>query len=87
VTVVGADTGLYVVVWLNRVPRAREDDLLARAAAAGLGLYPVSALYDTSSIASRPDSTGLVVGYASLSVREIDQGVQRLAAVLEEFRV
>jgi GntR family transcriptional regulator/MocR family aminotransferase len=87
VTVNGADAGLHVVVWLNRVPRAREDDLLARAAAAGLGLYPVSALYDTSSIASGPDSTGLVVGYASLSVREIDQGVQRLAAVLEEFRV
>jgi hypothetical protein len=34
----------------------------------------------------RPDSTGLVVGYASLGEREIDQGVQRLAAVLEEFR-
>jgi GntR family transcriptional regulator / MocR family aminotransferase len=86
VTVVGADAGLHVVVWLNRVPRAREDDLLARSAAGGLGLYPVSALYDPASVASRPEIAGLVMGYASLGEREIDQGVQRLAAVLEEFR-
>jgi GntR family transcriptional regulator / MocR family aminotransferase len=86
VTVVGADAGLHVVVWLNRVPRAREDDLLARAAAVGLGLYPVSPLYDAASVASRPNSAGLVMGYASLGEREIERGVQRLAAVLEEFR-
>jgi GntR family transcriptional regulator/MocR family aminotransferase len=87
VTVVGADAGLHVVVWLNRVPRAREDDLLARAAAGGLGLYPVIALYDPASVASRPEIAGVVMGYASLGEREIDQGVQRLAAVLEEFRI
>jgi hypothetical protein len=32
VTVVGADAGLHVVVWLNRVPRSREHALGARAA-------------------------------------------------------
>jgi GntR family transcriptional regulator / MocR family aminotransferase len=31
VTVVGADAGLHVVVWLNRVPRSREHALVARA--------------------------------------------------------
>ena len=40
VTVVGADAGLHVVVWLNRVPRTQERALIARAHAAGLGVYP-----------------------------------------------
>ena len=44
VTVVGADAGLHVVVWLNRVPRGAESELIARAQAAGLGLYAVSPL-------------------------------------------
>jgi GntR family transcriptional regulator / MocR family aminotransferase len=38
VTVVGADAGLHVGVWLNRVPRAQEDALIARVLAAGIGL-------------------------------------------------
>ncbi|QRM33341.1 PLP-dependent aminotransferase family protein [Microvirga sp. VF16] len=83
VTVVGADAGLHVVVWLNCLPREREDELLARAAAAGLGLYPVSPLYDPAVPASHPGIVGLVMGYASLSEREIEQGVDRLASVLE----
>jgi GntR family transcriptional regulator/MocR family aminotransferase len=86
VTVVGADAGPACRRVADRVHRAREDDLLARAAGAGLGLYPVSALYDTTSVASRPDVAGLVMGYASLGQRDIDQGVQRLAAVLEALR-
>jgi GntR family transcriptional regulator/MocR family aminotransferase len=86
VNVVGADAGLHVVVWLNRVPKEQEGDLLSRAAAAGLGLYPVSTLYDPAALASHPGVVGLVMGYASLGEREIDQGVQRLAAVLQAFR-
>ncbi len=86
VTVVGADAGLHVVAWLNRVPRKYEKDLLARATAAGLGLYPVSPLYDPTTVASQPSIVGLVMGYASLGERELEQGVQRLAGVLEAFR-
>ncbi|WP_235031152.1 MocR-like pyridoxine biosynthesis transcription factor PdxR, partial [Geminicoccus flavidas] len=37
VTVAGADAGLHVIVWLNQVPRAQEDALVAHARAAGLG--------------------------------------------------
>ena len=57
VTVVGADAGLHVVVWLNTVPRAREDALIARAHSAGLGVYPVGPLYasTTSPGAAAPD--------------------------------
>lgn len=85
VTVVGADAGLHVVAWLNRVPRRQEDELLARANAAKLGLYAVSPLYDQSSTTSWPDLAGLVMGYASLSERDIERGVRCFAAVLEEL--
>ncbi|HYI82909.1 MAG TPA: PLP-dependent aminotransferase family protein [Acetobacteraceae bacterium] len=85
VTVVGADAGLHVVVWLNRVPRAREDALVARAHAAGLGLYPVTPLYASAQATARPDTAGLVMGYASLDERAIEQGVRTLGRVLETF--
>ena len=84
-TVVGADAGLHVVAWLNRVPRRRENELVARAKGAGLGLYAVGPLYDRSAPASRPDLAGLVMGYASLGEQDIERGVHRLAAVLEEL--
>jgi GntR family transcriptional regulator/MocR family aminotransferase len=86
VSVVGADAGLHVVVWLNRVPTEREEELFTKAATAGLGLYPVSGLYDPIAISSVPSVVGLVMGYASLSHREIERGVQRLAAVLAKLR-
>jgi len=85
VTVAGADAGLHVVLWLNRVPREREDALIARAHAAGLGLYPVSPLYASAPISGRPGMAGLVVGYASLDEQAIGQGVRRLREVLDTF--
>jgi GntR family transcriptional regulator/MocR family aminotransferase len=84
-TVVGADAGLHVVVWLKRVPRAREDALIARAHAAGLGLYPVTPLYAPGSAAARPDRAGLVMGYASLDEQAIQRGVRTLQQVLASF--
>ncbi len=83
VTVVGADAGLHVVVWLNRVPKAREDALVARARAAGVGLYPVTPLYAAAGATARPDTAGLVMGYAGLDERAIERGVRTLGAVLE----
>lgn len=85
VTVVGADAGLHVVVWLNQVPRAHEDALIARAHAAGLGLYPVTPLYASAPVTVRPDTAGLVMGYASLDERAIERGVRTLREVLETF--
>jgi GntR family transcriptional regulator/MocR family aminotransferase len=85
VTVVGADAGLHVVVWLNLVPRAREGALVARAHAAGLGLYPVFPLYASAQGTARPDMAGLVMGYASLDERAIERGVRTLKEVLETF--
>jgi GntR family transcriptional regulator/MocR family aminotransferase len=84
-TVVGGDAGLHVVVWLKRVPRAQEDVLIARARAAGLGVYPVSPLYARATAADLPATVGLVMGYASLDERAIERGVQTLKEVLASF--
>lgn len=80
VTVAGAATGLHLVVWLNGVPAGREAAVIAAAAAAGVGLYPVSALYDPA--APRPETAGLILGYAGLDPATIRRGVAVLARVL-----
>jgi GntR family transcriptional regulator/MocR family aminotransferase len=84
-TVVGADAGLHVVIWLDRVPRAREAALVARAHLAGLGVYPVTPLYAPALAAVRPNTAGLVMGYASLGEETIERGVWTLREVLKTF--
>jgi GntR family transcriptional regulator/MocR family aminotransferase len=83
VTVVGADAGLHVVVWLNEVPRAQEDALIARAHAAGLGVYGTIPLYASAPVADLPDTAGLMMGYASLDEQTIERGVRTLKEVLD----
>jgi GntR family transcriptional regulator/MocR family aminotransferase len=85
VTVVGADAGLHVVVWLNRVPRSQEQALVARARAANLNVYPVTPLYAPAPAAALPGTAGLVMGYASLDERTIERGVRTLGEVLAIF--
>jgi GntR family transcriptional regulator/MocR family aminotransferase len=86
VTVVGADAGLHVVVWLKRVPRTQEDVLIARAHAAGLGVYPISPLYAPGTAADLPATVGLVIGYAAgLDERAIQRGVRTLKEILDTF--
>lgn len=84
VTVAGAEAGLHVVVWLNRLPRELEGKLIARARAVGLGLYPVTPLYAAAESA-RPDRVGLVMGYAALEEQAIARGVRLLAETLRGF--
>lgn len=84
-TVTGADAGLHVVVWLNRLQKAQEDALVARALAAGIGVYPIGPLYASAPADARPGVAGLVMGYASLDERSIDRGVQALGEVLATF--
>jgi GntR family transcriptional regulator/MocR family aminotransferase len=58
---------------------------MARARAAGLGVYPVGPLYAPAPAAALPDTTGLVMGYASLDERAIERGVRTLKEVLDRF--
>ena len=85
ITLVGADAGLHVVVWLDRVPLEREQELVERGRVAGLGLYPVHPLYLASASINPPAVVSLVMGYAGLTERDIIRGVRRLAAVIEEL--
>ncbi|WP_104663448.1 MocR-like pyridoxine biosynthesis transcription factor PdxR [Ensifer adhaerens] len=82
VTISGADAGLHVVVWFERLEKTEESALVAGARAAGVGLYPVSPLYAAADAGHRPDRAGIVMGYASLEAAEIAKGVAALAEVL-----
>jgi GntR family transcriptional regulator / MocR family aminotransferase len=76
----GANAGLHVVMWLKGVHASRMDELRLRAAAAGVGVYSVAMCYMRP-----PRLAGLLVGYASLTEREIDDGIVALARVLRGF--
>jgi GntR family transcriptional regulator / MocR family aminotransferase len=86
IRVVGAEAGLHVVAWLTRFSMDQEAMLVAAARAAGVGVYPITPLYDPLSTSGRPDHPGLVMGYASLDDRGITCGVERLTAALEAVR-
>lgn len=85
VRVAGAEAGLHVVVWLNGVPRAREAEIVALARGAGAGVYPITPLYADGTTVSRPDTAGLVLGYATLEPPAIALGVQAIRRALDLF--
>ena len=82
VTLAGTEAGLHIVVWLNGIPRAAEEGLVLRAAEIGLGIYPISPLYDRTGPAPRPDCAGLVLGYAALTAASIEKGGELLAELV-----
>jgi GntR family transcriptional regulator/MocR family aminotransferase len=84
VTVVGAETGLHVVAWFDGIATEREPALVAAARAAGIGLYPVSPLYDPAE--PRPSAVGFVLGYAGLDAEDLRRGVAVLATIVAEHR-
>jgi GntR family transcriptional regulator/MocR family aminotransferase len=52
-------------------------DVVGKAAEAGVGLFPVDPFY-----LEPPRRTGIVLGYAPLSEREVREGIGRLAEAL-----
>jgi len=83
----GAAAGLHLVVWFSDLPKATEAALIEAARAKGVGLYPVSPLFDQRhpGRGHRPNIVGLVMGYAALEARQIDRGCQLLAEVVDHF--
>lgn len=81
VTVSGADAGLHVVLWLHEIPRNKEAELVEAAKADGIGVYPVGLLYHGPK--HRPKMAGLVIGYASTPLADIERGIRKLARVVE----
>jgi GntR family transcriptional regulator / MocR family aminotransferase len=76
VEIAGENTGVHLVVWLNDVRPRDLSAVIARARAAGVGLYSVAPFYT-----SPPPRAGLLFGYASLTEAEIRAGVRRVAEV------
>jgi GntR family transcriptional regulator/MocR family aminotransferase len=82
VQVAGTAAGLHVIVWLPFLGQRDEALLVAAARAAGVGVYPVSPLFATREAPSRPRPAGLILGYASLTGEQIEQGVRTLGSVI-----
>ncbi|MER8522907.1 PLP-dependent aminotransferase family protein [Mesorhizobium sp. M1076] len=86
IAVQGAEAGLHVVVWFDELPRSRETTLVEAARGAGLGLHLISPLYERQSDEGHIDRMGLVMGYAALSIRQIEKGVEILRAVVKQVQ-
>ncbi|MBU3738358.1 MAG: PLP-dependent aminotransferase family protein [Rhodoferax sp.] len=78
----GTDSGLHVIVWIRDVPVAQEQRLVSRARERGVGIWPVSPLYAEGARFRLKQCAGFVVGYASLKIADIQQGVRLLADAL-----
>ena len=78
VEVSGANAGLHVLVWLHGFAARRLPALRRRAAEQGVGVYPITPFYLTP-----PSRAGLLLGFASLQEKEIEEGIQRLARLLD----
>src|SRR5262245_34935189 len=77
VEIAGENTGVHLVVWLNDVAPRDLGGVIARAARAGVGVYPVGPCY-----ARPPQRAGLLMGYAALTEAEIRAGIRRLAEII-----
>ncbi|WP_245928123.1 PLP-dependent aminotransferase family protein [Bosea psychrotolerans] len=80
VSIEGADTGLHVVIWINGVGADSEAGIVEAARSIGLGIHPVSPLYDPK--LSKPQTAGFILGYAALDTELVRRGVAMLASVL-----
>ncbi|HEX7642784.1 MAG TPA: PLP-dependent aminotransferase family protein [Burkholderiaceae bacterium] len=82
VRVSGTAAGLHVVLWLPSVRRENEAVLVAAARDRGVGIYPVTPLFADRRRSPHPRSAGLILGYASLTAAQIEQGIAVLASVI-----
>ncbi|HEX9213055.1 MAG TPA: PLP-dependent aminotransferase family protein [Bradyrhizobium sp.] len=87
----GADAGLHVVVWFRDMAQQYEAALIEAARSKGVGVYPISALFDPRGQGRRrrPEvvglvMVGLVMGFAALDVRQIERGCKLLAEAVDE---
>jgi DNA-binding transcriptional MocR family regulator len=66
-----------VLLWLPQVPQRNVANLRKHAEQLGVGVYSVAPFYSTS-----PPHAGLLLGYASLTEKDITEGIRRLASVV-----
>lgn len=71
VEVTGDGSGVHVVLWPRN--RTLEEELVARAAEQGVGVYGISRYF-----LGRPKQAGILLGYSRMREKEIREGVRRL---------
>jgi GntR family transcriptional regulator / MocR family aminotransferase len=71
------DGGMHFIVWLNKMSFAELPSFLSRAAAVGLGLYPVHPYYRI-----KPARPGLLIGYAGLTAGNLRKAVELISNCL-----
>jgi GntR family transcriptional regulator/MocR family aminotransferase len=82
VRVGGTAAGLHVVLWLPSQSPENESHLAAVARQVGVGIYPVSPLFLRTSSQMQPRPAGFILGYASLTIDQIQQGIRTLGTVI-----
>jgi GntR family transcriptional regulator/MocR family aminotransferase len=75
VRVTGDGAGTHVVLWPRTA--SSEEDLISRAAQAGVGVYAISGYYLRT-----PAPVGLLLGFARLREPAIKEGIKRLSGIL-----
>jgi GntR family transcriptional regulator/MocR family aminotransferase len=78
----GTESGLHGVVWIPGLPIRAEPAIVAEAFRAGVGVRAITPLYAEGIAFRNSRCAGLVLGYASLTATEIEEGVYRLARAL-----
>jgi GntR family transcriptional regulator/MocR family aminotransferase len=76
--VAGVEAGLHVVIYLRGLLASAVPSLVARAAASGVGIYPLAPYY-----VQPPQRAGLILGYAVLNERDLRAGVRAFAEVFD----
>lgn len=84
--VTGTAAGLHVTLWLPFLDSKDEAALVAAAHEKGVGVYPVSQLYAAPTVDARSRRAGLILGYASVPVERVREGIQILAGVIGQSR-
>ncbi len=75
----GVEAGLHVLLWLPEVPQRHVMALRQCSEQLGVGVYSVTPFYSTP-----PPHAGLLLGYSSLSEKDITEGIRRLATALKD---
>lgn len=81
----GTAAGLHMVLWLPFLRSQDEPALVAAARDKGVGVYPVTPLFANPDSLMQPRPAGLILGYASLTTDQIEQGIRTLASVIAEM--
>jgi GntR family transcriptional regulator/MocR family aminotransferase len=81
----GTAAGLHVVLWLPFLRPKDEPRLVTAARHVGVGIYPVSTLFAEPESPTQPRPAGFILGYASLTVEQIQQGIQTLGRLISTW--